>query len=84
MKSGSECIIPGLCWSTSLWPIVQSNLIPKFVDINLNTFNLDMNKVSENISDKTKIICAVHILGNSTDMSELSEIVKDKNLIINI
>ncbi len=82
VKSGSECIIPGLCWSTSLWPIVQSNLIPKFVDINLNTFNLDMNKVSENISDKTKIICAVHILGNSTNMSELNEIVKDKNLIL--
>ena len=34
LKPGDEVIIPTLCWSTSLWPIVQANLKPVFVDIN--------------------------------------------------
>ncbi len=33
LKPNDECLIPALCWSTSLWPIVQSGLKPKFVDI---------------------------------------------------
>ena len=76
---GSECLIPGLCWSTSLWPIVQTNLVPKFVDIDFNTFNLDINEVEKNITNKTKAICAVHILGNSTNMTKLAKIAKENN-----
>ena len=34
IKKGDECLIPALCWSTSLWPIVQAGLKPKFVDVN--------------------------------------------------
>ena len=42
LKPGDECIIPSLCWSTSLWPIVQSGLKPKFVDIDIKTLNLSL------------------------------------------
>ena len=82
IQFGSECLIPGLCWSTSLWPIVQTNLVPKFVDINFDTFNLNINEVKKNITKKTKVICAVHILGNSTNMSKLTKIAKENNLIL--
>ena len=79
---GSECLIPGLCWSTSLWPIVQTNLVPKFVDIDFDTFNLNIDEIEKNITKKTKVICAVHILGNSTNMSKLTKIAKENNLIL--
>ena len=79
---GSECLIPGLCWSTSLWPIVQTNLVPKFVDIDVDTFNLNTDEVEKNITKKTKVICAVHILGNSTNMLKLTKIAKENNLIL--
>ena len=82
IKFGSECLIPGLCWSTSLWPVVQSNLIPKFIDIDFDTFNLNINDLEKNISKKTKVICAVHILGNSTNMFKLTKIAKERNLIL--
>ena len=82
VRYGSECIIPGLCWSTSLWPIVQSNLIPKFVDIKIDTFNIDIKDLVKNISKKTKVVMAVHILGNSTNMDLLKEIIKEKKLIL--
>ena len=41
IKLNDECILPAICWSTSLWPIVQSGLKPKFIDVNLKTFNLE-------------------------------------------
>ena len=40
-KHGDEVIIPVICWSTSLWPIIQHGLSPIFVDININNINID-------------------------------------------
>ena len=40
LNVGDEVLIPALCWSTSLWPIIQSGLKPKFVDIDYNTLNI--------------------------------------------
>ena len=82
LKPGDECIIPSLCWSTSLWPIVQSGLKPKFVDIDINTLNLSIEKIKKKITKKTKAIMAVHVLGNSTNMSELLKIIKKKKLYL--
>ena len=82
LLKGDECIIPALCWSTSLWPIVQSGLKPKFVDIDLDTFNIDLNKLEKKITSKTKAIMAVHVLGNSTNMIKLMKISKKYNLIL--
>jgi CDP-6-deoxy-D-xylo-4-hexulose-3-dehydrase len=82
LKPGDEVLIPSLCWSTSLWPIIQSGLKPKFVDIDLNTLNINLNDLKKKISKKTKAILIVHVLGNCVDMSELMRIVKKHNLIL--
>ncbi len=82
LNSNDECLIPAICWSTSLWPIVQAGLKPKFVDVNLNDFNLDLKKLEKKISKKTKAILAVHVLGNSTNMLKLMKIVKKYNLTL--
>ena len=42
IKERSEVIIPAICWSTSLWPILQNNLKPVFVDVDINTFNISL------------------------------------------
>ena len=82
LRQNDECLIPAICWSTSLWPIVQAGLQPKFVDVELNSFNLDLNKLEKKITSKTKAIMAVHVLGNSAKMSELMRIVKKYNLTL--
>ena len=41
LKRGDEFLIPALCWSTSLWPLVQAGLKPKFVDVDVNNFNMN-------------------------------------------
>ena len=47
LRPGDECIIPSLCWSTSLWPIVQSGLKPKFVDIDRGSLNLSIDQLKK-------------------------------------
>jgi dTDP-4-amino-4,6-dideoxygalactose transaminase len=70
-KINDEAIIPVLCWSTSLWPLVQSGLKPVFVDVDKKTLNVKVENILKKITRKTKVIMAVHILGGSTDMDEL-------------
>jgi CDP-4-dehydro-6-deoxyglucose reductase, E1 len=82
LKKGDECLIPSLCWSTSLWPIVQAGLIPKFVDIDPLTLNISIPDLQKKISNKTKAIMGVHVLGNSTYMDELMKIVKKNKLYL--
>ena len=55
LKKGDEVIIPTLCWSTSLWPIIQSNLKPVFVDINPLSLNIDENEIEKKLIKKLKL-----------------------------
>ena len=82
LKVGDEIIIPSLCWSTSLWPIVQSGLKPIFVDIDKETLNMNLTDLEKRITKRTKGIMLVHVLGNSTDMTKLLKIKKKYKLIL--
>ena len=79
---GDEVLIPGLCWSTSLWPLVLNGLKPVFVDIDLNNLNANIEDLKKKITKKTKVIFCVHVLGNSSNMLEIKKIAKDKKLIL--
>ena len=82
LKKNDEVLIPAVCWSTSLWPIIQYGLKPVFVDIDLKTLNMSIKDLKKKISKKTKAIMCVHILGLSTDMTEILKISKKKKLIV--
>ncbi len=82
LNKSDEVIIPTLCWSTSLYPIIQTGLKPVFVDVDINTLNLDLEKLEKKITKKTKAIMLIHALGNCTNMSLLMKIVKKYNLIL--
>lgn len=82
LLAGDEVLIPVVCWSTSLWPIVQNNLKPVFVDIDLKNLNLDIEKLSQSLTSKTKAIMCVHVLGLSADMDFIVNFAKKNNLII--
>ena len=82
LTNGDEVIIPAVCWSTSLWPLIQNNLKPVFADVELDTFNLDLDKIEEKITKKTKAVMLVHVLGISTNMDRLKKIIKKHNLIL--
>ena len=54
LNKNDEILIPAVCWSTSLWPIIQNNLKPVFVDVDLDTFNIDLKNLEKKISKKQK------------------------------
>ena len=82
LYKNDECLIPAICWSTSLWPIVQAGLKPKFVDVSLDDFNFDLKKLEKKITKKTKAIMPVHLYGNSCNINELRELQKQSNFFI--
>jgi len=71
-----------LCWPTSLWPLVQAGLKPRFVDVNVNNFNMDMNEFKRKLTERIKAIMAVHVLGNSTHIEEIGKIAKSRNIFL--
>tara|TARA_B100001057_G_scaffold499454_1_gene610179 strand:+ start:4489 stop:5661 length:1173 start_codon:yes stop_codon:yes gene_type:complete len=82
LKKKDEVLIPAICWSTSLWPIIQSNLNPKFVDIDLKTLNIDVNDLERKITKKTKALMLVHAMGNCANMDKIVQICKKHKLIL--
>ena len=82
LKRGNEFLIPVLCWSTSLWPLVQAGLKPRFVDVDVNNFNMDMDEFKKKLTKKIKAIMAVHVLGNSTRIEEIANMAKTRNIFL--
>jgi CDP-4-dehydro-6-deoxyglucose reductase, E1 len=80
LNPGDEVIVPALSWSTTVWPLIQCNLVPVFVDCDPATYNFDMNKLEAAIGPKTKAIMLVHVYGNPCDMDALMALAKKYNL----
>ena len=81
-KRGDHALIPALCWSTSLWPLVQTGLKPKFVDIDPNTLNVNADYIISKITKKTKVIMLINVLGISTDVKKIVNYAKKKKIIV--
>ena len=81
-KKGSEIITPALTFGTSVGCIVKNGLIPVFVDVEPNTFNIDVNKIEEGISSKTVAILAPNLMGNICKWDKIREIANHYGLIV--
>ena len=77
-----EIIVPAVSWSTTYYPLQQYGLKLKFVDIDLETLNYDLNALKSAITDNTKMIMTVNLLGNSNDFDVINCLIKDKNILI--
>ena len=82
LKLGDECLIPALCWSTSLWPIVQSGLVPKFIDVDLKTYSPNLEIIKKNITRKTRAIMLINVLGNCSEIDKIKSFAKKKNIYL--
>ncbi|MHA1409546.1 MAG: lipopolysaccharide biosynthesis protein RfbH [Candidatus Odinarchaeia archaeon] len=80
MKKGDEVITTACGFPTTLNPIIQNNLKPVFVDVELGTYNIDVRKIEKAISKKTKAIFVPHTLGNPVNLDKILKIVKKYNL----
>jgi len=80
LKPGDEVITTACGFPTTLNPIIQNNLIPVFIDIDLGTYNIQTEKIEKAISKKTKAIFVAHSLGNPVNIDNILKIVKKYNL----
>lgn len=82
LQRGDEVIVPAVSWSTTYFPLQQYGLKVKFVDIDPNTLNIDLNKLEAAITNNTKAILLVNLLGNSNDFNAIQDMVAEKNIVI--
>ncbi|KIM09168.1 MAG: pyridoxamine 5-phosphate oxidase [Sulfurovum sp. PC08-66] len=82
LQRGDEVIVPAVSWSTTYYPLHQYGLKLKFVDIDLETLNYDLNALKSAISDKTKMIMVVNLLGNPNDFNAIHAMTKGKDITI--
>ena len=82
LKRGDKFLIPAICWSTSLWPLIQCGLNPKFIDVNKDNFCLDDELLNKKILKEIKAIVTIHILGNSSNISKISSLAKNNNIYL--
>ncbi len=82
LNFGDEVIVPAVSWATTYTVLHQCGLKLRFIDIDLNTFNMDLNELKNAITDNTKAIFAVNLLGNPNDFDNLTEICREYNLIL--
>ena len=82
LKAGDEVIVPCISWATTYYPLHQYGLKLKFVDIDLETLNYDIEELKKAISPDTKMVVAVSILGNPCYFDEISKICKERDIIL--
>lgn len=82
LKAGDEVIVPAVSWSTTFFPLAQYNLKLKFVDINIETLNIDVEKLKDAITEKTRAIFAVNLLGNPNQFKEILDICEQNSIIL--
>ena len=81
-KKGTKVITPIAGFPTTLNPIFQVGFEPAFVDIDIDTLNLNLDQVEEQAKKGAKIITFAHVLGNPPNMDRLMDLVKQYNLIL--
>ena len=80
LKPGDEVIVPAVSWSTTYYPLYQYGLKLKFVDIDIETLNYDLEQLQAATTENTRLIMVVNLLGNSNDFKKIEEICAGRNI----
>ena len=82
LKPGTKIITPAAGFPTTVNPIIQNGFEPVFVDIELDTLNLNLDQVEEAARGGARVLVFAHVLGNPPNMDRVMEIVNKYNLIL--
>jgi CDP-6-deoxy-D-xylo-4-hexulose-3-dehydrase len=82
LPAGTEVIVPAVSWSTTYYPLHQYGLRLKFVDINADTLNYDLDALEAAIGPETRAIMVVNLLGNPNDFARIEGIVGDRDIVV--
>ena len=82
LARGDEVIVPAVSWATTYYPLSQYGLTLKFVDVSIETLNMDLDEVEKAIGPRTKAVLAVNLLGNPVDYNRLRAICDSHGLLL--
>ena len=80
LKPGDEVITVAAGFPTTVNPIIQNNLVPVFVDVDIPTYNIDPSQLEPALSSRTRAIMIAHTLGNPFDLGAVASFAKRHNL----
>ena len=80
LRPGDEVITLATGFPTTVNPIIQNQLVPVFVDVELSTYNLDVTQLEAAYSERTRAIMVAHTLGNPFDLDAVTSFAKRRNL----
>lgn len=80
LKPGDEVISVAAGFPATVTPIIQYGLVPVFVDVDQETYNINIEQAKKAITDKTKCIFIAHTLGNPFDLDAIMEIAEEHDL----
>jgi CDP-6-deoxy-D-xylo-4-hexulose-3-dehydrase len=82
LRSGEEAVVPAVSWPTTYYPLHQYGLRIKFVDIDLETLNYDLEALGRAVSGRTRLVVAVNLLGNPNDFDVVGRIASQAGAIL--
>lgn len=82
LQPGDEVIVPAVSWATTYFPLAQHRLKLKFVDIDIGTLNLDVAGLEAAVTEKTKAIFCVNLLGNANDFDAIMGLCERHQLLL--
>ena len=80
LKDGDEVIVPSNTYIASILAISENNLVPILIEPNISTYLIDVSKIEEKITLKTRVIMPVHLYGQICEMDKINEIARKHNL----
>jgi CDP-6-deoxy-D-xylo-4-hexulose-3-dehydrase len=82
IKPGDEVITVAAGFPTTVAPIIQNRCVPVFVDVDLETANVNVERLAQAVGPKTRAIMIAHTLGNPFNLAAVSAIAKEHNLYL--
>ncbi|MFJ9445116.1 lipopolysaccharide biosynthesis protein RfbH [Kitasatospora sp. NPDC101235] len=82
LKPGDEVVTVAAGFPTTVNPILQNQLVPVFVDVDLGTYNASLAQIEEAVGPRTRAIMIAHSLGNPFPVAEVAELAKERDLFL--
>ena len=80
IKAGDEVITVAAGFPTTVFPMLQFGAVPVFVDVTLPTYNIDVARLEEALSPRTRAVMVAHTLGNPFDLDAVTELCRKHDL----
>jgi CDP-6-deoxy-D-xylo-4-hexulose-3-dehydrase len=82
IEPGDEVITPAVTWATTVYPICDVGALPVLVDVDLDTYNINVGEMARAVGRRTKAIMPVHLLGNPCEIREIMKVAEEHDLYV--